>query len=336
MALFGRAKRVEGGVQLVANDGSPISEPGQPAAPQPGQQQTAGQEPAPESLPAGAGEGQQADPKQEEKPKTKMAKNAKKTTTRRTPQKRSKPASNEAVLSRARRMAKKELKKVAVALGLEEYDEETVNSALDEMRKAREENMTVLERTEGRNKSLEEQNNELRSKLSQAQHELTKTQKELEEAQQDLTDFQVESEIEKCALAVGIRDTDYAIDLFRRWAADQPDDTELDANAYFEGLKKDPNRRHLFIEEEVTAGPTPPGDTTQQQQQPGGQPQQQQQQQPGQQGQSQGQSNLPDQGAPPPANPGGQPDKPSDALSMNPKEFSDHASSKYGYRPGMA
>jgi hypothetical protein len=334
MALFGRAKQVDGPVRLVANDGTPIGDDQQPT---PGQQPPT-ETPAPEALPAGAEGGGQQAPKKEEKPKT-MAKTPKnKTTSRKAPARRGKQPSNEAILSRARRMAKKELRKVAEALGLDEYDDEAVQQVLEEMRAAREENMTVLERTEGRAKNLEEQNAELRSKVSQLQHDLTKSQRELEEASQDLADFQVEAEIEKAAAAVGFRDTEYGIELFRRWAAAQPDESELDINSYFEGLKKDPNKRYLFTEEEVTAGPRPAGDTTQPPQLHASQQgqQQSQQQQPGQQGQSQGHNNLPDQGAPPPANPGGQPDAPTDALSMNPKEFSDHASRKYGFRPGMA
>lgn len=329
MALFGKGRRIEGPVQLLANDRTPIGDPpADPKAPPP-----ASESPPADAKPrpAEAGKEETKTPEKRNSMATRNNRKLKQQT------RSSKPPSEEAVLSRARRIAKKELKKFATALGMEEYDEEAVNARLDEMVKAREENQSVLERTEGRAKTLEEQNGELRAKNAQLTQDLTRARKELEAAKQELDDFQVESEIEKAAVSAGFRDSDYGIELFRRWASTQPEDADLDPAAYFEELKSDQSKRFLFVEETVTAGPKPGTQAAPHNPQQPGQPGQgqQTQQPPGQQGATQGQGNIPPQGAPSPA--GGQPDgQPKNVLDMNPREFAEHTRNTYGYSPGRA
>ena len=325
---FGKAQRIEGGVQLLANDGTPIGGPtGEPIQPPPAQPP-----PDPNVLanpPASASdnppkpsEGGQTEPPKTEPPK-RDPKMAKPKTQRRNQSPKNKPASEEAVLSRARRMFRKEMKVVAQALGMDEYDEDKLKEALGEMTKAGEDNQSALQRSDGRLKGIEEQNAEFRGKVSQLQQELTTARRDLKQAMQEIEDSTVEHVIEKAAGLVGFRDTEYGIELFRRHARGLPDGQDPDATQFFEDLKKDQSKRYLFMEENVTAGPKPGAQTV---------PQQPPQQPPGQQGAPQG-PNVPDQGAPKPADPGGQPQAP-DALSMNSREFSQHSQEKYGYRPG--
>lgn len=324
--MFGKGKRVEK-VQLVTNDGTAVDEPGKesPAPAETKPQETPAEPPPAEPSPKeAAAKGETAERRAEKKPeRTRMAKP-------KTNQKPRKPASEEAVLSRARRLANKELRKVAAALGMEKYDEEELNQRLDEMVKAREDNQSALERLDGRAKTLEEQNAELRAKISQLNKDLTDSRREAENAKGELEEYKVVHEIAEAAMRVGVTDTDYAVELFRRHASKLGDNEEPDVNAFFEGLKNDPKRRYLFKEEEVTAGPKPAGETPQQPAQPA-QPQQPQ----GQQGATQGQNSIPDQGAPAPANPGAQPEG-KDALDMNPREFAEHTAKNYGFRPGRA
>ncbi len=320
--MFGKGKRIEN-VQLLTNDGKPIVEPGQdPPAPAPDPAPNPPADPPPaDGIPkAAAPEGQPAERPAEPKPKRiPMAKP--KTN-------RNKPASDEAVLSRARRMARKELKKVATALGMEEYDEEEINKRLAEMTSTRSDNQSALERADGRTKGLEDQNGDLRGKVSQLQRDLTESKRKAVVAQEELDEFKVVHEIAEAAFRVGLRDADYAVELFRRHANKLPDGEDPDVDAYFEGLKNDPEKKYLFKEETVTAGPKPADAAPQQTPvQPS-----QQTQQPGHQGAPQGQNSIPDQGAPNPANPGGQP-KEVNVLEMNPREFSDHTAKEYGFRP---
>ncbi len=341
---FGKAQRIEGGVQLLANDGTPIGGPtGEPIQTPPVDPGVSANPPAaqPPASPPPVDPGVSANPPASaannppkppggEPPKSEPPKGtqtmAKPKNQKRNQPPGKKPVSEEAVLSRARRMFRKEMKVVAQALGMEEYDEDKLREALGEMKKAREDNQSALQRSDGRIKGVEEQNGELRGTVSQLQRELTAARRDLKMAVQEIDDSSVVHEIEKAAGSVGFRDTDYGVELFRRHARGLPDGQDPDVSKFFEDLKKDQSKRYLFTEEDVTAGPKPGAQTVPQQPQ-------QPQQPPGQQGAPQGPNNVPDQGAPRPADPGGQPQA-TDALSMNSREFSQHSQDKYGYRPG--
>lgn len=229
----------------------------------------------------------------------------------------------ETIVARARRMARSQLRKVAAAIGMEgEFSEEAFNAKITELAKAQEEKQSVVERIEGRANTYEEENKELRQRIAELQVEKAAATRKAEAHERELFNHQLESEIKEDAIAAGVADVEYGIELFKRYARDLPEDQEgeIDVKKFFEELKKDPKKRALFQPEEVTAHPPSAADRAAANQQPG------------HQGATQGQTS---QAAPKPA--GGQNGvEEVDAVKMSPQQFADHAMAKYGYRPGQA
>lgn len=244
-----------------------------------------------------------------------------------------KPASNEAVMSRARRLAKQTIRPFAEALGVDPDDEQGLKAKIEELKSAREENMGVVERLESAKKALEEQNHNLKTKLSQTQTDLTKAQRTLQQKEGDLEDLEIEREIERTALQAGVIDLDYAITLFKRHVGGLGENEEPDASVFFEELKA--SKPILFKEEVVEAGPKPAS------QQPGA-GKAGDQTNPGEETQKRSEgtaqassekSQIPDQPAPKPGESG--PEE-VDASALPSHEFKRRTSEKYGYMPGQA
>jgi hypothetical protein len=248
-----------------------------------------------------------------------------------TPNKPRRKASEDAVLSRARRMFRSEMKKVATALGFEEYDEASFNEKIEEMTKARDDNLSMSERQSNQLQALEAEKSKLLGEKQVLQTELTKSKRDLAAMEKEHESFKVEQELRDVARQTGIRDPDYALHLLKKHCNTLPEDQEPDVPAFFEGLKKDATKRHLFEVEDVAAGPKPVAEQTvtapqQQPQQPQAQPQ----------GAPQaGQPNQPPQPPPKPAAAGGAPTSPN-ALEMSDADYRNYAKEKYGYTPGMA
>lgn len=262
---------------------------------------------------------QAREPKAEGHPKeAAMPKNKNNKPNRKPPNK----VTEEAVLSRARRMMRSQMKKVAQVLGMEEYDEAKFNEKVDELAKAQEEKKSVLERFESRASNLDEENKELRQKIAELDAQLAKERGARESLEHQIETSKLEGDIREAAVAAGIRDVDYGIELFKRHCREIPDEQEdnVDPTRFFEDLKKDPKRRAIFTEETVPAHPPSAaerlaGNKTI----PQGAPQ----------------GDQPTTPSPAPKPAGGQPGaEVIDALSMNPRQFADHSSQKYGYRPG--
>lgn len=244
------------------------------------------------------------------------------------PENKGKKFSEDTVISRARRMHRSEMRKVATALGLDGYDPETFQKKLEELKKAREEGMTTSDRAEKALQEMKQRNVELEAKLLSVSSDVARHKKDLTLAQRDRQKLETEYEIRQTASRAGLDDLDYGLHLLRGHIKNLPpeqqglDDTAV--KAFFEGLKKDPDKRHLFRDERVSAGPK-----TLEQQRTAQQPNAN-----GQQTQI-GQSGLPPQGAPPPAPAGSSgATKPADAIDMSRRDFRNHARERYGYSPG--
>lgn len=238
--------------------------------------------------------------------------------------------SEETVLSRARRLTRSELKRIAQGLGIElpKYDAETLGAALAELKKGKEQGTSEAQREAERVRQLEERVAELTVQAQVVKTENARLKREAQQAAQQAEKSQAESEIRDLATRAGVVDLDYGLHLLRRHIKALPAGTEIDAEGikgYFEGLKKDPTKRAIFTEPAVPAGPAPVGEKTTQAQPASGAGQAQQPQ-----------SNLPPQGAPAPApGQGARPAEPN-ALEMNKRDFNRHARETYGYSPGMA
>lgn len=249
--------------------------------------------------------------------------------------KSSRRVSEETVISRARRLMRAEMKKVAQALGLENYDPNTVNAKLEELKKARESGMSINERYEQQLNELRAQNQELNAQLGTATGELQKHRKDLVQAQKAQERLQVEYEIRTIASKAGINDLDYGVHLLKQHIKALPADQQVlndeAVRVYFEGLKKDPGKRYLFQEERVPAGPQSVADekTKAAASAVAAQPTAQQ---PGQPAQTQ----IPGQGAPTPATGAAGEKKEVNALEMGKRDFNAHTREKYNYSPGMA
>jgi hypothetical protein len=235
-----------------------------------------------------------------------------------TQKKGGKPASEEAVLVRAKRMYRGKLRQVWEALGKDgPLDEEALDGELKRLVEERESQMGDRERQESRLAKIEEQNAELRTKLASAQAAAEKAEKARATEQQRREHVEIEHEIRDVARDAGVRDGDYALHLFRSHVKGLGDDQDVDPRQFFESLKKDDSKRHLFREEPVKAGPSTLEKDQQQQATPPGQPNQPQPQ-------------------PKPAVAGAQSNGPDDALALDKRSFNQRTADKYGFRPGMA
>ncbi len=228
-------------------------------------------------------------------------------------------ASGEAVLSRARRMFRSEMKKVSKALGFDEYDEATFNAKIEEMTQSQQANLSATERQAGQLKEVETSRSQLLGEKQSLQTELNKSRRRLEIAEKQLDNFKVEVRLRDTARDVGIRDPDYALHLLMKHSDELPEGQEPDVPAFFEGLKRDAKLRHLFNEESVPAGPRPVAEQQPNQPaQPTGEPQSQQVPQP----------------PPRPAGPAGA--EMPNALEMDDQTYNAHLKKEYGYTRGTA
>lgn len=252
------------------------------------------------------------EPKQE---RTNMA--TKTTPKKKAPQRKQKRTpSQDTVISRARRLLVKELNPVAQALGLEKYEEQEFKAKIEELNRAREENMSNSERYETKLKQTEEKVVEMKAKEQTLLAELQKARNELRTEIQSRTNMEIEGEIQAAARKQGFKDTNYGMHLFREHIKGLPEHEEADLDAFFEGLKAKPNMKHFFEETPVPAGPAPVANN--QPQETGAPPQPQ----------------TPDRAPPKPASPGvGQ--NQADAMDMNKRDFNSHVRDTYGFSPGM-
>ena len=198
----------------------------------------------------GSEEGKEAKPDAEPPPEPKAEEPPEKKKMAPKPKPKPKPAakkpSDDAVLSRARRMYRSKMKKVWEALGVEgTFDEARLDEVLEGLVKDREASMGAQERVEARLNKLEEQNSELRAKQQASQAEADKARRELEQERQQRENLEVENQILDEARKVGILDGDYALHLFRKHVQTLPEDQEPDPSGYFEGLKNDDSKRPL-------------------------------------------------------------------------------------------
>lgn len=171
--------------------------------------------------------------------------------------KKSKKPSNETVLARARQMARAEKRKIWAALGFEgDFDEAKFAENVERLAASKSETRSATEVLGSKAKEVEAENARLKAKLVDAQKKLALASKELEAKKGEIDDVKIEHEIQREAAARGITDLDYATDLYRRAVKTAPEDQEPPAvAAFFEELKKDSKRKHLFGAVEVLAGP---------------------------------------------------------------------------------
>jgi hypothetical protein len=234
--------------------------------------------------------------------------------------------SAEAVLSRARRMMRKELKPLAAVLNLTEYDQGAVIKAFKEAVEAKATPSATgpegQQAAPGPDRS--EEIVELKSRIRELEKEKStievaklKAERQAIVAERSLENMKVEVELRAEAQAAGVTDTDYAIDLLKRHAKQLPETEELNPKSFFEGLKKDPSKRALFERADVAAGPTPVANEPQRQSQ--GQP-------------TPGQPVKPGDQLNPKAEPA--PGEQINVEALSKRDFNAHTSDKYGFRPG--
>jgi TolA-binding protein len=229
--------------------------------------------------------------------------------------------SDETVLSRARRMFRSEMKKVAQALGMETYEKEAFDKKIAELLKAREDGMSNVERQDKRMKDFEDRISELNTKLTQSSVEAKRLQRELQEKTSELEGIQTETEIRELAFSAGLKDVDYGIHQLRAHIRKLPEGEEINPEGitkFFETMKK--SKPFLFGEERVPAGPS---SLAEERSNGSAQP-------------SPGNGTLPAQGAPPPSDPGKAQKDEVNALDMKKVDFNKHTREKYGFSPGMA
>lgn len=227
----------------------------------------------------------------------------------------------EAIVSRARRMSRSHLKKVWSALGIEgDFSEEKLNHHLEELQKQADEGKSAVERIEGRAQTFEEENKELRQQIASLTNENTKLKHERDSTVAARENEQLEAQVRQAAVAAGVSDTDYGLELFRRYVNGLPDDhvQDEDPKVFFEGLKKDPTKKVLFQPEVVAAHPPSAAERAAATTQPG----------------SQGAPQTPNM-QPPPKPAGGQgPVDEANVDALNRQDFASRTMEKYGYRPG--
>lgn len=233
-----------------------------------------------------------------------------------------KKPSEEAVLSRARRLMRAEKRKLWNLLGFEgDYDDAKFEEHVAGLAAQKESTMTDQEKNAARIKELETQVATLNGKLATSQESETKARQALQSAEKKFQRASVEAEIREAARAVGIMDPDYAIHLYREHLKKLPE-AERDQKApmpdqYFgEVLKKDPSKKHLFREEVVAAGPkSVAAEQTQTQPPPPAQ--------------------TPANGTAPAApKPGDATAKPPESVEkLSPRDFAKETERKYGFRP---
>ena len=170
------------------------------------------------------------------------------TPAKKAPMAKNKKASNETVLARARQMARAEKRKIWAALGFEgDFDEVKFTENVEQLAAAKSASKSTTEVLGSKAKEVEAENARLKAKLHDATKKLAQAAKELEQKKAEVDDVKIEHEIQREAAARGIVDLDYATDLYRRAVKTAPENAEPPAvGAFFEELKKDSKRKHLF------------------------------------------------------------------------------------------
>lgn len=183
-------------------------------------------------------------------------------------------AGDASVLQRANRMARAKLKPLAEALGLpSDFKLEQLEEHVGKIKADREAGMGDEEKRKAVEDGLRRQVAGLQGKLdaselraSRLAEQVTALQGEKEELAGQVEATKADAEITVAAINAGLVDTDYGKELLRREIAKLTEDPpEGYVSKFFEGLKKDPSRAHLFKEVTVPAGPTrerPPEGTT--------------------------------------------------------------------------
>lgn len=285
-----------------------MTTPAQPAGASEPPKAPAEAAPASEQPPTAGPAAAQAQPavKPAAQPQPEKAKNAPMSDNKKQPTK--KEPSEKAFLTRVRQATRATKRSVWTALGFEgEFDDKTFDAKLAAYQKAKAEGggdddgAAAEKVAESKQKIVA-----LEAKVAELSKKLAKATKDAEAKAAELEDFKAEHEIREAARSVGIVDADYAVDAFRRHAASTPEGKESpQPSAFFEDLKKDPKRKHLFQAIDVTAGPQK---TTQQ-------------------------ADGAPAAAPPAPTDGGQPPA-VDVRTMSKKDFNAHTAAQYGYRAG--
>jgi hypothetical protein len=164
-----------------------------------------------------------------------------------------KSPSEEAVLARARRLAKAHLKPVLDALGLESFDEKLLQEKLQELKQSREAGLNDSEKHGLRVKELEKALAESRRLQGASKLALVKLQKQIEAQTQTQARSEIERKVGDVARSAGCLDSEYATHLFKQHVLSGGAHKE-DPEAFFSSLKKDTQKSHLFQPAVVGAG----------------------------------------------------------------------------------
>lgn len=220
-----------------------------------------------------------------------------------------KHASEASVLARAKRLARAELKKVAEALGLENFDEATFQAKLAELKSARESGMGDAEKHASRVRELESKLLEQKRAVLEAKTQAARLQKQIKQVEVEKTRSSIEAKIAEAAKLAGVRDSNYATHLFREHVLSNGAH-KSDPNLFFESLKKETDKAFLFEPKTVGAGV--------------------QQKLPRADAHSKIETTQPE----PKINTGA-PEEKDTVDEMNPAEFAKRTREKYGFRPTM-
>ena len=206
------------------------------------------------------------------------------------PKDKSKKPGAEAILARARQMVRQEKRKLWTTLGFEgEFSEADFDAKIGELAKAKDAKPAEGAGAGAADKQVAAENAKLKAKLLAAQRERRRIwaalklgdeyddakfgeklaeyarqtsalRKEVEGKARALEDLKIEQQIQEAARASGFVDPEYGTDLYRRHVAALPEDKEPpEVSAFFEELRKDAKRKHLFEPARVPAGPRPAG-----------------------------------------------------------------------------
>lgn len=330
-------------VRIVTSDGegnqTPIGangvDPSVTANPQAGNE--GGDTPPPTSPPnqaQGTGEVQK-----EEKKEPPVAKRA--VAPKSTPKQQPRPPSKDAVLSRARRLQRKDRKQIWEQMGWgsdeEPYSDEAFETKMASIQAEREKGMSESERLQNRMQSFEQEKQSWQQEKLQLQQKLTEATQQIQTMERAQRNAEIESTVKQQALAAGFKEEalDYALYRLKKHAVELPEGQEPDPVSFFTDMKGDPSNRAFFKEEAVPAGPQ--SIQQQQQQVPGQQqqvPGQQQQQQAQPQGTPQSQQ-INTQGVPPKPAPSNQGSgQVPNALEMSDQDYRKYVAEKYQYAPG--
>ena len=223
------------------------------------------------------------------------------------------------VAERAAKMAKRQLMEKtqgwARALGIKGDSLEEFEKGLAGLRAEREKTLPETEQMRAQVQELQHRLQQEQGNNARLRDALKKSERERKRQTEKQQAAEVEQEIKQAAAVAGLKDSDYALHLFRKHVV-EGGSFQNDPKQFFESLKAKPDFKHLFPETALGAGP-PAGA---QAPAAGGEPG------PG--------SAVPDQGAPPPAKPGAAGKAPTGNVGeLSKKDFAERTQSRYGYRP---